>query len=200
MDGGSFQHSAETVPDRLECLVTVTQNENLEGGILKDQLWIAGFINNNLNHGFLIRKIINDPFPLHPKSKMGETVLSSVPKKKINISNDHKAMMKENGVLGQELKTWLVELTDEVKSVAGDVESIKNKLNSLIAKYNTHTHVDPVSGVVAPTASVETPTPATTTPEQTALDALKEDMRIDRILSDLLFIQEKDLENSPEET
>ena len=102
-DGSIYQHSAETVPDRLECLVTVTQNENLEGGILKDQLWLAGFINNNLNHGFLIRKIVNDPFPLHPKSKMGETVLSSVPKKKINISNDHKAMLKENAVLGQDL-------------------------------------------------------------------------------------------------
>ena len=92
MDGTAYQHSAEIVPDRLECLVTVTQNENLEGGILKDQLWLAGFINKNLNHGFLIRKIVNDPFPLHPKSKMGETVLSSVPKAKINISNDHKAI------------------------------------------------------------------------------------------------------------
>lgn len=190
-DGSIYQHSAETVPDRLECLVTVTQNENLEGGILKDQLWLAGFINNNLNHGFLIRKIVNDPFPLHPKSKMGETVLSSVPKKKINISNDHKAMLKENAVLGQELKTWLKELVSEVKSLARDVESLKTS-------YNGHTHIGGLPG--SPTATPLPVSTVSTTGEVTNLNTLEADERIDKILSDLLFIQEKALDNSPDDS
>ena len=190
MDGTAYQHSAEIVPDRLECLVTVTQNENLEGGILKDQLWLAGFINKNLNHGFLIRKIVNDPFPLHPKSKMGETVLSSVPKSKINISNDHKAMLKENAVLGQELKAWLKELVAEVKSLAGDVESLKNTFNS-------HTHATSAPGT--PTGPALPISTVTTAGETTKLNTLEGDQRIDKILSDLLFIQEKNLDNSPDE-
>ena len=189
MDGTAYQHSAETVPDRLECLVTVTQNENLEGGILKDQLWLAGFVNRNLNHGFLIRRIVNDPFPLHPKSKMGETVLSSVPKAKINVSNDHKAMLKENAVLGQELKTWLKELVTEVKSLAADLESLKTSFNS-------HTH--PSSAPGSPTGPAAPLSAVSTTSETTKLNTLEGDERINKILSDLLFIQEKNLDNSPD--
>ena len=197
-DGSAFQVQVEIVPEGYETLITVPQNENLEGGLQKEQLWIACFLHSgNINNGFLLKKVITQPDPLHPKSKMGETVISSIPKKKINISNDHSAQLTENAVLGQALKAWNVRLCEEIISLADDIEAIKNKLNSLIGKYSSHTHVV-AFGVASPTPMTETPTPTTTATEKSKVNTLKGDPETDKWLSDLAFIQEKGLTNSPE--
>ena len=199
MDGSSYQVEAETIPEEYDCLLTVTQNENLEGGIAENQIWLAGFIDDNLNNGFLIRKIVNDQFKLHPKSKEGETVISSLPKKKINLSNDHTATLTENAVLGPELVKWLLKLTAEVKGLA-------DELNSLNSKFLNHAH--PTAAVGIP--SYPGPFPAGTPPhrsnplnsnpansEKTAITQLEQTTETDKFNSDLVFIQEKGLPNKP---
>ena len=79
--------------------------------------------------------------PLHPKAREGETVLSSRKGKKINVSNDHTAKLTENAVLGPELVKWLLKLTSEIKSLADDLESLKNTYNS-----HNHNYIDTIGG------------------------------------------------------
>ena len=187
MDGSSYQVEAETIPEEYDCLLTVTQNENLEGGIAENQIWLAGFIDDNLNNGFLIRKIVNDQFKLHPKSKEGETVISSLPKKKINLSNDHTATLTENAVLGPELVQWLLKLTSEVKGLADKINSLKNWAT-------THTHPTAATG---PPSTPTIPPTTTATPEKTAVTQLEQTTETAKFQSDLVFIQEKGLPNKP---
>ena len=188
MDGSSYQVEVETIPEEYDALVHVTQNENLEGGIAENQIWLAGFIDDNLNNGFLIRKIVNDQFKLHPKAKMGETVVSSLPKKKINLSNDHTAKLTENAVLGPELVKWLLKLTAEVKGLA-------DKINSLKTWATTHTHPTAATG---PPSTPTIPPTTTATPEKTAVTQLEQTTETDKFQSDLVFIQEKNLTNKPD--
>ena len=197
MDGSSYQVEVETIPEEYDALVHVTQNENLEGGIAENQIWLAGFIDDNLNNGFLIRKIVNDQFKLHPKAKMGETVVSSLPKKKINLSNDHTAKLTENAVLGPELVKWLLKLTAEVKGLA-------DKINSLKTWAGTHTHLgkflpnpDPTNPGL-PTLTPIPPPTTTATPEKTAVTQLEQAIETNKFLSDLIYFQEKNLTNKPD--
>ena len=104
-DGSAYQVTAELVPEGYECLVNVTQNENLQSGIKAGQLWLTGFIEGKINEGFLIRQIVTIPDPLHPKARMDETVISSLQGKNINISNNQEAVLNENAVLGQSRQT-----------------------------------------------------------------------------------------------
>ena len=201
MDGSSYQVEGEIIPEEYECLLTCLQNENLQGGIAENQIWLAGFIDNNLNSGFLIRQLINDQFKLHPKAKAGETVVSSLPKKKINLSNDHTAKLTENAVLGPELVKWMLKLTAEIKGLA-------DKLNSLNAKFLNHTHPTAVVGPISlagPINSAGVPPYNTNplnsnpaTPEKTAVTQLEQTTETDKFQSDLVFIQEKNLPNKPD--
>ena len=202
MDGSSYQVEVETIPEEYDALVHVTQNENLEGGIAENQIWLAGFIDDNLNNGFLIRKIVNDQFKLHPKAKMGETVVSSLPKKKINLSNDHTAKLTENAVLGPELVKWILKLTAEIKAI-GD------KVNSLSTKFITHLHLSSAPGSPTGPASAPTPpptlvnpvtpiAPTTTVSEKAKIVQLEQAIETNKFLSDLIYFQEKNLTNKPD--
>ena len=201
MDGSSYQVEVETIPEEYDALVHVTQNENLEGGIAENQIWLAGFIDDNLNNGFLIRKIVNDQFKLHPKAKMGETVVSSLPKKRINLSNDHTAKLTENAVLGQELVKWMLKLTTQIKSIA-------DKLTSLDGGFQRHIHAT-TSGTTATPIAPRPPTwmagdgdtaiPTTTaTPEKNAIAQIEQAIETNKFLSDLIYFQEKNLTNKPD--
>ena len=187
MDGSAYQYEAETLPELYDCLITVTQNENLQGGIQTGQVWLACFYNGDLNRGFLLRQLIDMKYPLHPKSKEGETVISSVPNKRINISNDPTAALTEPIPLGNELVTWLLKLTEQIKSLANDVESLNTWAS-------THTH--PTAAIGPPSVPVVPPT-VSTTEEKTAIERLERETETAKFLSDLAFIQEKSLKNSP---
>ena len=124
-DGSGTRMLCETVIDSLECFIALSFDPALQSPPEKGDLWLAGFINGNLNQGIAIQRIYNLPDPAHPKTVMeGHTVLSSRVKKKVMISNDHKAEMTENAVLGPELVKWLLKLTEEVKGIADDLETL----------------------------------------------------------------------------
>ena len=143
-----------------------------------------------MNDGYLLRQIVNDPFPLHPKAKESETVISSNPKKKINISNDHSATLTENAVLGPELIVWLLKLTEQIKSLADDITTLDSRIISLAESGSW--------GVAGPKAIGWTANRASGTAEKTKITELEQTAETDKFLSDLLYIQEKDLTNSPE--
>lgn len=179
IEGASYRVEAQTIPDQDPCFIYVTQGSGIESPVRKGQCWIAGFDEGNINRGFLISKISDMNSKLHPKAREENTVIRSEPEKRIFLSNNFEAEVNENIVLGQALKTWLSSLVDQIDSIAKDVESLKNT-------YNTHVH--PAPGTPTPSISA-----VTTLPEQTSLDTLKSDEEIDKILSDLGFIQEKGL-------
>ena len=170
-DGGSYQLLVELVQNSHECMVNCTFDPHLYGPAKKNDLWIAGFAQGDLNNGFLLQKLANLEDKIHPKARQDETVLSSRPKKRINISNDPRAQLTEPAVLGEQLRLWLVTLTEQVISLANS--------------YNSHSHV-----------SHGSPTPAQTAVQAT-LNTLKTQQRTAQWLSDLLFLQEKNLTNSP---
>ena len=145
VDGGSYQVKAETVTDSLECLLNMSFDPALQSPAQRDDIWLAGFINGDLNNGIAIHRLYNISSPLHPKSREGETVLSSRKGKKINVSNDHTATLTENAVLGPALVTWLLKLTAEIKSLADDLESLKNTYNS-----HNHNYIDTIGGPSTP--------------------------------------------------
>ena len=138
-DGGSYHLQAETVTDSLECLLNMSFDPALQSPAKKDDIWLAGFVNGDLNNGIAIQRLYNMTAPLHPKAREGETVLSSRKGAKINVSNDHTATLTENAVLGPELVTWLLKLSAEVKGI-GD------KVNSHVSWARTHLHT---SGAVS---------------------------------------------------
>ena len=185
MDGSSYQAECETLPDEYEFLATITQNENLEGGVAEGQLWLAGLVGNDLNNGFLIRKINNDKSKLHPKAKEGGTVLSSQPGKNVYVSNNHDAVLHQAGILGPELVKWLLKLSSEVKGIADKVNSLKNWAT-------THAHP---TAAIGPASPPIVPPTTTATPEKTAITQLEAKTETDKFLSDLFFIQEKGKNN-----
>lgn len=201
-DGSGTRMLCETVPDSLQCFITLSFNPALQSPAEKDDLWLVGFVNGDLNNGIAIQKIYNIKEPAHPKTVMqGETVLSSRKSKKINVSNDHSATLTENAVLGPSLVTWLLKLTTEIKSLADDLESLKNTYNS-----HNHNYIDTIGGpsTPIPTPKVTTanagPSSVTTSPEKSAIENIEQETETDKFLSDLLYIQEKGLENSPKES
>ena len=187
-DGSSYRLQAETVQDGLECLLNSSFDPALQSPIKEGDLWIAGFINGDLQNGILLQRLHSLADPLHPKAVMSETVLSSRKGKRINVSNDHGATLTENAVLGPALVVWLKKLTAQVKGLADGI-------NSLAQHGRTHTHVSGAPGT--PTATPVPPATATATPEKTAITNLEADTETSKFLSDLLFIQEKGLDNSP---
>ena len=198
-DGGSYHLQAETVTDSLECLLNMSFDPALQSPAKKDDIWLAGFVNGDLNNGIAIQRLYNMTAPLHPKAREGETVLSSRTGKKINVSNDHTATLTENAVLGPELVKWLLKLTAEIKSLADDLESLKNTYNS-----HNHNYIDTIGG---PTTPVPTPkittanagqSSVTTAPEKSKIEGIEQEGETDKFLSDLLFVQERKLPNSPE--
>ena len=190
LDGGSYNLKVEIVYNAHECFVNCTFNPHLHGPVLKGDIWVCCFINGDLRHGFLLQKISNLNCPIHPKAREGETVLSSRANKKINVSNDQGAMLDQNAVLGPKLVEWLLKLTEEIKNLADDIESLKTWATSHI-----HTSAAPGSPTTMPVVSPTT----STAPEKTAIQQLERETETKKFLSDLLYIQEKDLTNSPEE-
>ena len=190
-DGSSYHLQAETVQDGLECLVNSSFDPAVQSPIQKNDLWLCAFINGDLRNGILIQRIHNITAPLHPKVvREGETVLSSRKGKRINVSNDHSATLTESAVLGPALVKWLKKLTTEVKSLADDI-------NSLAGNLRTHTHVGGPPG--SPTGPPTPPATASATPEKTAITNLEAKTETDKFLSDIFYIQEKGLDNSPKE-
>ena len=197
-DNSSYNVFCETVDDAREFFATYSFNSAVQGQVLKNELWVVLFLDGDINQGLLVTKLHNLDDKFHPKAGGGNTVLTCPPGgKKIHISNNPTAILNENAVLGQALRAWLIRLCDQVRSLADDVESIKNKLNAHITKYNTHVHIASGPGApTAPTVSVDTPSAVTTAPEKTAVGTLKSDAELDKLLSDLCFIQERD-KNTP---
>jgi len=187
-DGSSYQLRAETVIDRHECLLDCSFNPHLHGPALEGDLWLAIFVEGDLNNGFLLQKLNNMKCLIHPKAREGETVLSSRKGKKINISNDPTAMLTENGVLGQELKSFLKELVTAVDQIRGELDKV-------ILWATSHTHISASPG--SPTAPAVPVLSANTTVPKNTLAIQKEDRSLDKLLSDLVYIQEKKLPNSP---
>lgn len=180
-DGSDYSWSAEIVPDGLECLIKISQNEVLAGGAKEGQIWLALFLGGNVNQGFAIRKMVNMKEKMHPKAKDLHTVLGALKDKKIYLSSDHSKNVSENAVLGQALKTWLVALTEEIIS-------INDELNTLKGTYSGHVH--PTFLDYAPTA----PPTATSVPsasEKIKLTELKGDTEQNKILSELIYLEEK---------
>ena len=178
MDGSSYQVEAVTIPDLNPILLHVTQNAGLECSPRKDQIWLCAFdYYRGGRQAFLIQKLVDMQSLLHPKAREKHTVVKSESDKHIYCTNKLDAEF-EPSVLGDQLKTWLISLVDEVRSVAGDVESLKNT-------FNTHLHVSSGSPPSIPSG-------VTTTSEQTALNRLKSDAEIDKIQSDMTFIQSKE--------
>lgn len=204
-DGSAYQVLATTIPNQVEVLLTVTSDPAINSPARKDDLWICVFLEGDFNKGFLIQKITNMDQVLHPKAKEGETVVSSRPQKKINISNDHSAVLDEPALLGKTSSEWLVKLCEVIKSIAADLESLKLTYNAHTHAF-AHVHTPPNAGIStgpAIPANTITPTSAsivTTTPEQGELDTLKSDNEQNKLKSDLVFIQEKKLTNSPPES
>ena len=189
MDATAYQCEAEIVPDGIDCLITITQNDAIESGIKEGQVWVCLFYKGNTREGYAIRRMITQPDPLHEKSKEGHTVVRSLQDKKIYLSNKRDATLEENAVLGQELKTWLKELTAEVRALADAINTVNSRV------------VQAAGWAAQPTASAATQVginlpiwaasgpPATSA--KTAVSGLEEDSRINKILSDLTFHQEK---------
>ena len=184
--------------DAREFFASYSFNSALQGQVLKNELWVVLFVNGDINQELLLTKLHNLEDKFHPKTGAGDTVLTCPPGgKKIHISNNPTAMLNENAVLGQALRAWQIELCDLFIRALDDIESLKNKLNAHITKYNTHVHIASGPGApTAPTVSVDTPSAVTTAPEKTAVGTLKSDAELDKLLSDLCFIQERD-KNTP---
>ena len=200
-DGSGTRMLCETVIDSLECFIALSFDPALQSPPEKGDLWLAGFINGNLNQGIAIQRIYNLPDPAHPKTVMeGHTVLSSRVKKKVMISNDHKAEMTENAVLGPELVKWLLELTEEVKGIADKVNTLSSNLNSHIHQVTSIGAPSGPAGVLLGGVSVPLATSVTTAPEKASIEQIEADTETDKFLSDLMFIQEKQLDNSPDQS
>ena len=188
-DGSSYHLQAETVQDSLECLVNSSFDPAVQSPIQKNDLWLCAFINGDLQNGILIQRIHNLTAPLHPKLvNSGETVLSSREGKRINVSNDHSATLTESAVLGPALVEWLKKLTKEIKGLADDINSLAG---------NVRTHVHPTTTPGSPTLAPTPPNTVTSAPEKTAITNLEAKTETDKFLSDLFYIQEKGLNNSP---
>ena len=187
-DGSSYKAECETAEDGLECFVNFSFNGDLESQCMPGDVWLCAFVNGDLNQGFLLQRIHNMTAPLHPKSRGGDTVLGSRPKKKIHLSNDHEATLMNSAVLGPELVAWLLKLSSEVKGLA-------DKINSLVTWAAAHTHVS--AAPASPTTPPAPPPTTTAAPEKLAVTALEATTETDKFLSDLVFIQEKGLKNSP---
>ena len=195
-DGSGYNLQAETIPDGLECYISMSFDSAVESHAKKDDIWLCGFIDGQLGQGYLLKKLHNMSDVLHPKAREGETVLTSRKGKKINVSNDHLAAMIENAVLGKQLVAWLLKLTAEIKGIADEVNTLKNS-------YNSHQHIQalplyPAVPPTGPTTALLSSTSADTTPEKTSIEQLERKTETDKWLSDLLYIQEKNLDNSPE--
>ena len=188
-DGSGTMCQAETVTDGLECLLSLSWDPALQSPIQMGDLWLAGFVNGDLNNGFALQRLYNEKDKQHPKTVMGgATVLSSRKSKKIHVSNDHEATLTQSAVLGPALVEWLLKLTAEVKGLADAINSLKDWSAA-------HIHGTPAG----PSIMATPPPTATATPEKTAIGQLEQETETDKFLSDLLFIQEKGLTNSPPE-
>ena len=198
-DGSGTMLQCETVTDGLECFVSLSWDPALQSPVNEMDLWLVAFINGDLNNGIAIHRLYNMKDKQHPKGVMEDwTILSSREKKKVGVSNDHMATMTESAVLGPSLVVWLLKLTEQIKSIADDLESVKNTYNR-----HNHNYIDTIGGpsVPVPTPKVTTAntgvSAVTTAPEKQAIVNLERKTETDKFLSDLLFIQEKGLTNSP---
>ena len=188
-DGSGTMLQAETVTDGLECLLSLSWDPALQSPVQEGDLWLAGFVNGDLNNGFAIQRLYNEKDKQHPKTVMGgATVLSSRKAKKIHVSNDATANLTQSAVLGPALVEWLLKLTAEVKNLADDINSLANH-------GRTHTHP---TAALGPPSTPTPPATASATAEKTAIGQLERKTETDKFLSDLLFIQERNLPNSPE--
>lgn len=185
-EGGSYNLNVNIINTDYDTYLNASFDQSIQGAILKNDLWLACFINGDINNGFLLRKLCNLECKVHPKARMDETVITSAKGKKINISNDPSAKLGENAVLGKELVAWMLKVTSEIKSIAG-------KITSLNTAINTHIHTAPTG----PTTPNIIPSFTTGVAEGIALNQLELKIQTDKFLSDLFFIQEKSLKNSP---
>ena len=182
-DGSSYQVKVRTVISQIQALVHVTHDPALQSAAKKDDLWLCCFLNGDYNQGFLIQRLATQAQPLHPKSKEGETVLSSRPGKNINLSNSPEAELTEPAVLGNVLSAWLVKLCEQINSIASDLESLKTT-------YNTHTHPVTLAPPLA-TPPLLSQSLVTTAPERLQINMLKGEAEQTKLKSDLVFVQER---------
>lgn len=182
-DGSAYTVRCLTHPEGLECHLNLPSYAEVSAQAIKGDLWLAVFINNDIDQGFLVSPLNNSLRTMHPKARDGETVLQSRKDKSIFISNSHDATLTEPLILGNELKTWLIELTAAIMQLITAVATLN-------AAFNAHTHSHAAPG--PPTPAAPSSTANTDQPTQT-LQGLIADPRIDRILSDLAYIQEKGL-------
>lgn len=183
-EGGSYNLNVNLVNTDTDTYVTATFNPSIQGPILKNELWLACFINGDLNNGFLIKRICNVECKLHAKARVDETVVTSKKGKNINLSNNTDAKLKENAVLGKELVSWMLQVTSQIRSLA-------TKIDVMNAQILAHTHI-----VTLPTLPNTPPTgwvPVVATDVTIAITRLETFIETDKFLSDLVFIQEKGL-------
>ena len=195
MDATAYQCEAEIVPDGIDCLITITQNDAIESGIKEGQVWVCLFYKGNTREGYAIRRMITQPDPLHEKSKEGHTVVRSLQDKKIYLSNKRDATLEENAVLGQELKKYLKEIVTEIRALSNAVNTV-NQRAWQAATWGIAANTPAGALGIAPTATPELlkwiGAEMPYTPEKIAeLALLDGDLKINKILSDLTFHQEK---------
>ena len=188
-DGASYQLEVETIPDGHQCLVNYSHPPDLTGPAKKDDLWLAIFLGGDLNNGYLIQRLANMSFPIHQKTRMGETVLGCRRGKRINLSNNSEAKLTENLMLGPEFVVWLLKLTEQIKSLADDIESLKNSFNR--HQHSVAAQPGPPTGI--PTFGNTGLSLITTSTEKTKITELEQTTETDKFLSDLAYIQEKGL-------
>ena len=190
MDGSAYQVKVETLPLRREALVNVTRDPAISSPVRKNDLWICVFLNGDYNRGFLIQQISTLEDKIHPKSVAGETVVSSRERKKINLSNDPKANLDEPALLGKTVSEWLVDLIEQIKNLDDKVETLKSV-------YKTHVHGSSSNPPSLPIPASADPRVAPSSGVNNGLDTLKSDQKQDTLKSDLVFLQERGLRNSP---
>ena len=190
MDGSAYQVKVETIPLGKEALVNVTRDPAISSPARPGDLWIVCFLSGNYNNGFLIKQVTSMEEKIHPKSVDGETVVSSRENKKINISNDPKAKLDEPLLLGKTTSEWLVKLVKEVKK-------INDKVETLNSKYKTHIHTSSSLTPQLPIPAAEDPQLAADPLTDRNLTNLESDPEQEKLKSDLAFVQERGLQNSP---
>ena len=195
-EGGSVDQESEIAEDGSSYLVRVLteygDETTVKMGMLPsissqarvNDLWLACFIDGNRSDGVLIAFLHNEQCPMHPKTREGETVISSLKEKNINLSNNHAAGLSEPAVLGNVLTSWLENLSDEIKKIGSKVDDLKSD-------FNAHTHSNGNMG--APTGPPISTSSVSTQTERAAIDTLKSDAETSKYKSDLVFIQEKGL-------
>jgi hypothetical protein len=124
------------LPEKYEVIAKLTFDSVGSGGGMfgpinvKDYVLI-GFAGGSEDSAFIIKRLISKDDPYPEQLEQGHSVVKALPSKKMYMGSDTKTFigkalnvdLTENLVLGQQLKTLLVALLSELKSLSDNIAS-----------------------------------------------------------------------------